>query len=291
MQNQPLVTVICLCYNHENFVIEALESVIHQNYNNIELIIVDDCSSDNSVGVINSWLVKHPKVRFIVNPTNLGNTKTFNKALQLANGEYIIDLAADDRLLPNCISKQIETFQNSSYEDLAIVYGNFNFINEDGSFKSIYFTENENPVSGNGYEMVIGRTVKLGSIAAIYKTAVLKELNGYDETLAYEDLDIWIRITRNYNIEYIDEVLAEKRELSTSLSAQFLKRKNSKTRFLHESTLKIFDKILVLNQTKKENKAVLNRMYFELHKFKSAREWKLAFKLLIMMIKTYFKSL
>ena len=132
---------------------------------------------------------------------------------------------------------------------------------------------------------------QLGFSQEEFKADVLKKLGGYDETLAYEDLDIWIRITRNYNIEYIDTPLAEKRELSTSLSAQFLKRKNSKTKFLHESTLKIFDKILVLNQTKKENRAVLNRMYFELHKFKSAREWKLAFKLLIMMIKTYFKTL
>ena len=290
MQNQPLVTVICLCYNHSKYVVETLNSVLNQTYTNVELIIVDDYSNDDSVKVIKNWLINYPEIQFIENTSNIGNTKTFNKALQSAKGEYIIDLAADDLLLPNCIETQINTFQKSEYKNVAIVYGNFNFINEDGSFKSIYFDETEHPVSGNGYEMVIGRTVKLGSIAAIYKAEILRKLGGYDESLAYEDLDIWIRITRDYNIEYINECLASKRELETSLSAQFLKQNNSRTKLLHQSTLKIFKKILLLNRTKKENKLVLNRMYFELRKFISAREWKLVFQLLVLYTKTFIKS-
>lgn len=290
MQNQPLVTVICLCYNHSKFVVEALNSVINQTYTNVELIIADDFSSDNSVKVIKNWLVNYPEIKFIENTSNIGNTKTFNKALQFAKGDYIIDLAADDLLLPNCIETQINTFQKSEYNNLAIVYGNFNLINEDGSFKSIYFDNTEHPVSGNGYEMVIGRLVKLGSIASIIKTDVLRKVGGYDTTLAYEDLDIWVRITRDYNIEYIDKCLAAKRELETSLSAQFLKQNNARTKFLHQSTLKIFKKILLLNRTKRENRLVLNRMYFELRKFISTKEWKLVFQLLLLYVKAFFKA-
>src|ERR1700749_5034941 len=98
MQNKSLVTVICLCYNHENFVTESLFSVMNQDYAFVELIIVDDCSTDNSKNIIKKWLLDYPEVRFISNEINLGNTKSFNKALQFAKGDYIIDLAADDVL-------------------------------------------------------------------------------------------------------------------------------------------------------------------------------------------------
>ena len=98
MESNPLVTIICLCYNHSDFVVESLNSVINQDYKNIELIIIDDCSSDNSALVIKQWLKNYPEILFIKNEVNLGNTKSFNKGLQLAKGDYIIDLASDDVL-------------------------------------------------------------------------------------------------------------------------------------------------------------------------------------------------
>jgi glycosyltransferase involved in cell wall biosynthesis len=64
MQNFPLVSVICLSYNHEAYVVESLNSVINQTYPNIELLIADDCSTDNSVGKIQDWLENHPEVHF-----------------------------------------------------------------------------------------------------------------------------------------------------------------------------------------------------------------------------------
>jgi glycosyltransferase involved in cell wall biosynthesis len=64
MQNFPLVSVICLSYNHEAYVVEALNSVINQTYPNIELLIADDYSTDNSVGIIQDWLKNHPEVHF-----------------------------------------------------------------------------------------------------------------------------------------------------------------------------------------------------------------------------------
>lgn len=64
MQDNPLVSVICLSYNHEKYVVAALESVMNQTYSNIELIIADDCSRDNSKRVIESWLKKIPTLGF-----------------------------------------------------------------------------------------------------------------------------------------------------------------------------------------------------------------------------------
>ena len=137
MQNFPLVSVICLSYNHEAYVVEALNSVINQNYPKIELLIADDCSTDDSVSVIQNWLKDNPTIHFVSNQKNVGNTQTFNNLARIAKGEYIIDLAADDVLLENCIAKQIETFQNSNYSNLGIVYGNLIEI-DDKSFEVTY---------------------------------------------------------------------------------------------------------------------------------------------------------
>ena len=144
MQNNPLVTVICLCYNQGAYVVESLNSIISQSYSSIELIIADDCSTDNSKKVIEEWLLEHPNVAFIANETNLGNTTTFNKTLKIAKGEYIIDLAADDILLPNCVKKQVEKFNSSTYKNLGIVYGNAEIIDDKGNFISYYFDVDSN---------------------------------------------------------------------------------------------------------------------------------------------------
>jgi len=290
MQNFPLVSVICLCYNHEEYVVEALNSVINQAYPNIELLIADDFSSDNSVSVIKSWLETHPDITFITNKTNLGNTKTFNILAKIATGEYIIDLAADDILLPNCVEKQVTTFQNSGYKKLGIVYGNLIEIEGNGNFLRNYYTNEDEPKSGDIYKMVIGRTTQICSVSSMIKKSVLEKSDFYDESLDYEDLDLWIRVSRNFEFEYIPEVLTKKRVLSNSLSSHFLLKNNSKTKKLNTSTLKILIKAYNLNQSKEEHKALLGRIRFEMYKFIKARNFILLFKLLVLEIKVRIKS-
>ena len=289
MQNFPLVSVICLSYNHEAYVVEALNSVINQSYPNVELLIADDCSKDNSVSVIKDWLKEHSSVHFLANEINLGSNKTFNQLAKIAKGEYIIDLAADDALLPNCIEKQIATFQNSKYKNLGIVYGNLIEIDENGAFLQNYYTEEEHPESGDIYKMVIGRTTKICSVSSMVKKTVFEKLGYYDETLAYEDLDLWIRASRVFEFEYIPEFLVKKRILTTSLSAFFTKKKNPKTKRLHESSLKILQKAFELNQSKEEHKALLGRIRFEFHKFLKSRDFVLLSKLLFLELKTRLK--
>lgn len=291
MQNFPLVSVICLSYNHQDYVVEALNSVINQTYTNIELLIADDCSSDNSAGVIQDWLKNHPNVYFLANEKNLGNTKTFNQLAKKAKGAFIIDLAADDLLLPNCIEKQIVTFQNSKYKNLGIVYGNLIEIDEKGDFIKNYYTEEDKPESGDIYKMVVGRVTKICSVSSMIKKTVLEKLEYYDEDLAYEDLDLWLRASRVYDFEYIPEYLVKKRELPTSLSTFFTQRNSKKTKLLHQSSLTILKKAYDLNQTKDEYKALLGRIQFEFYKFLKSREYLLMYQLICLGLKTKWKSI
>ena len=120
---------------------------------------------------------------------------------------------------------------------------------------------------------------------------VFETIGYYDESLAHEDLDLWVRASRVYSFEYISNIIALKRELSTSLSAHFNKKNNAVTTKLHNSTLQVLHKILVLNKTKKENKALLKRIRFETYKFIATRDFFCLFKLFMLELKVRFKSL
>ena len=189
MIQNPLVTIICLCYNHGKYVVEALNSVLNQTYSPIQLIIADDCSNDDSVLIIAQWLKNNPDVLFIKNPINLGNTRTFNSLLKYAKGEFIIDLAADDLLLPNTVALQIETFQKSAYKKLGIVYGNVELIYPDGSHLYNFFKTDSNgkrvlqqPV-GDIYLGLLSMQNNVCSVSSMVKKEVYDKLNGYDESL------------------------------------------------------------------------------------------------------------
>lgn len=270
MQNNPLVTIICLCYNHEAYVIESLLSVINQSYPSIELIIVDDCSTDNSKTIITTWLEKNPGIQFIANETNLGNTKSFNKALKLAKGEYIIDLATDDILLPNCLELQIEAFKNSRFKNLGVVYGNVELILENGTFDSFYFPVNnqkkviENRITGDIYQSVLSGGNSICSVSTMIKKTVFDRLQGYDETLAYEDLDFWIRASRLYEFDFIDEPLIQKRIVTNSLGSNFFRKNDSRAKKINHSTYLILKKAIALNQTSAEDLAIQKRVHHEI---------------------------
>ena len=296
MQEKPLVSVICLCYKHEKFVIEDLNSVINQTYKNFELIIVDDCSTDNSVSIIEKWLIDKPKIKFIANKKNFGNTKSFNLAFKLSKGEFIIDFAADDILYPNFINFLSYKFETSTFKNLAIVYGNLELIDENKKHIAYYFPVNENlkrlnpePI-GDIYIGLLNLDNNVCSVSSMFKRSIYEEFNGYDESLAYEDYDFWIKVSRKYNFDFIDEIIMQKRELLTSLSAHRYKRFNKKTRNFNLTTYRIVLNILKLNQNKAENIAVLKRIHHEMNIVFRTLNTKLYLKYLILLLKMKFTT-
>src|SRR5258708_38496375 len=93
----PLVSIVCLCFNHERFVGEALRSVFQQTYSNIQIIIVDDFSTDGSTSIIKKVISDYThKIQFLGLTQNLGNCKAFNQGLALATGDFVIDFSTDD---------------------------------------------------------------------------------------------------------------------------------------------------------------------------------------------------
>ncbi len=296
MQDLPLVSVICLCYNHEKFVVESLNSVLNQSYKNIELLIADDCSNDESREIIENWLKNHPNILFISNETNSGNTKTFNNALQFAKGDYIVDLAADDVLFPDCIEKQINAFLNSGFENTGIVYGNAELISENNAHLGYYYevsTEKktiEKPASGDIYLAMLSQSSKICSVSSMIKRDVLERLNGYDENLAYEDLDLWILASRIYNFEFIDSIIVQKRELANSLGSQFYKKSDARTKKINRSSYLVIKKAIAMNKNKQENKALLKRLHYEMMKAYKTLDFLLFMKYIPLEMQLRFNS-
>ncbi len=262
MENNPLVTIICTSYNHAKFIEQSLNSVINQRYKNIELIIADNASEDNSVEVIENWLKNHNGIKFIKNESNLGITRSFNKAVKYANGTFLMDLSGDDVLMENCIGELIANYKLST--DVSLVFGNANVVDENNNFLHSYFSLNhdgtitDKSILTLDYIRILEGGVAICSVSAIFKKDTFDKLGGYDENLDYEDLDFWIRLSRNHTIKYVDKILVHKRKVLQSLSSHFLYKSSID---LNKSNLMILQKAYMLNRTKAEHKALLKRVH------------------------------
>ena len=287
MKNKPLVSIICLCYNHENYVIESLESVLKQTYKYIQLIVIDDASTDGSVAAIERFITSHPNIQFIKQKSNIGNCSTFNNALKHANGEYIIDLAADDLLMPERVTQGINTFEEHD-EDYAINFTDAAYIDKNGKFINSHYSRNntgellEVVPQGTVFKEVL-QTYFICSPTTMIKKGVLDQLNGYDESLAYEDFDLWVRVSRQWKFCYTDQVLVYKRVLSKSHGQQQYKKGNTQM----ESTYQVCLKAHHLCKSKEEFAALRKRILYE---FKHAI-WLVKLSLVMKYISLWKKSI
>lgn len=255
----PLVSVICLCYNQARFIQQALDSVMCQTYRNIELIILDDASTDDSESIIDEWVNNHKGVLFIRNETNKGSTKSFNKALTRASGAFIIDLAGDDILLPERIENQISFFEKQS-ENVGVIYSNAQYIDESGNDLDVHFDRPRmTPFSGDVYCKLID-TYFIPTPTMMIRKRVLDQLGGYDEELSYEDFDFWVRSARTWEYAYQSEITTLIRKSSHSQSSNWYVKGDSQL----YSTYLVCRKIHHLNRTKEENLAFTRRLRFEL---------------------------
>lgn len=259
----PLVSIICLCYNHERFLVDALDSVLDQTYPNLEIIIVDDCSTDNSVRIIEEYLQKYPQLTFISTGTNKGNTRAFNTGWRASKGEYIIDFATDDVLLPERVTQQVQAFQqlDASY---GVVYTDAEYIDDAGQHLRYHCDRNSAgevvsfAPSGDIFHHLLGRYF-ICPPTMMMKRSVLEELGGYDESLAYEDFDFWVRSSRHRNYYFLDAVTTRRRLHAHSLSQQWYKPGSR----LVASTVAVCEKALQLVRTPAEKKALTKRLQYE----------------------------
>jgi len=257
------VTVICLCYNHARFVREAISSVYQQTYPFVQLIIVDDASTDESVNMILSS-ISGSNTMFLPLQKNQGNCKAFNIALAQARGQYIIDLAADDVLLPKRVETQVNLFQSLG-KAYGIVFGNAIYVDAEGNHLRRH-TEHlikrgliRRVPEGDVFATVLRRYF-ICSPTMMIRREVLDELHGYDETLAYEDFDLWVRASRHFKFAYDGHVLTLVRKLASSMSTGWYTKGDPQL----YSTYKVCLKAKAMIQSPEEKSALVTRARYEL---------------------------
>lgn len=260
---KPLVSVIGISFNHAAFLKEALESLFSQSYENLQIILLDDGSKDGSAAAIQK-LIEGKDIEFTPHKKNKGYTATFNEGFQKAKGQFIVDFALDDVMKPNFIEESIARFESAT-DKTGVVFSNADFINEHsqviGNHTEVLLNKGmiaEVP-QGDVFKMILKRYF-VCTPTMVIKKAVLDRLGGYDESLAYEDFDFWVRSSRYFEYAYIDKVLMQKRLLKTSMSAnRHLHHYNE----LMASVLKVCEKAFQLCKTEEELKALGERLNYE----------------------------
>lgn len=215
----PTVTVIALCYNHERFVLDCLESIRAQTFQDFELIVIDDCSRDHSPQVIANWLAEHyPAARFIRHEVNRGICASLNEALALAQGMYVGMTATDDTWLPHKLASQVALAQSLD-ADTAVIYADAGQMDEAGALLPKPFIEAHgvtDPPQGRIFNRLADGNF-IPAMATLIRRDALEAVGGYDERLNYEDYDMWLRLADRYAFAFQPEVVAHYRIVATSV--------------------------------------------------------------------------
>lgn len=233
----PLVTVLALAYNHERWVIQALDAIACQTYPAIELIIVDDCSSDSTAVLIEGWLRTTGRdATFIKNPVNLGVGGARNVALGHARGAFVTTAAADDFYEKDRIERQLASFAAAG-DDVAVVYGDLREVDEDGvAFpSSVQRWQRQTPPADEFWFETLLQSNFVPSPAAMSRTRVVKSLGGWDEQLVIDDWDLWLRISCCHRLVYVPGCVSNYRLTAGGLSrdpASAYRRSESTVRIL-----------------------------------------------------------
>ncbi len=235
----PLVTIIVLCYNQTRFVVETLESVKAQTYTITELVIVDDCSSDDSVAVIDRWLRENKiPCNFIRHQKNQGICKSLNEALAATSGKYVSTIAADDIWLPDKIERQVALME-SQPESVGVLYSDAFQIDESGRPLSGMYIGTHWKLSEMPRGQVLDTLLKFNfvpGLTALIRRRCYDTVGLYDEGLAWEDWDMWLRIAREYSFAYSPIPSAKYRVHNNSLSRDALAMAIGKMKILSKQS-------------------------------------------------------
>ena len=281
--DMPLVSVICLCYNHSKYVIESIESVLSQSYANIELIVVDDASTDDSQSVIRNFIELLPQVNFIPLTNNIGNCSAFNIGWRASSGDYVIDLAADDLLLPERISLGIECFLNRGSE-YGVHFGDASIIDVNGNLLREHLTRSyfqDNVPEGILFSTLLSKYF-INPTTMMFSKSLLDYLGGYDESLAYEDFDLWVRSSKNFKYCYSNRLLIAKRSLKGAHSSTQYKPGSK----ILKSTLRVCEKAYAMCENEQEYQALLRRIKYEMKMAIVSLNWWVAWRLILLQQKT-----
>lgn len=206
-----MISVVLPVYNGEKYLKEAIEGILDQTYTNIELIVVNDCSTDSTMQILTEFVKKDKRVKVINNATNQKLPKSLNIGFEHCKGEYLTWTSDDNIMMPNALERLHEELERSSNH---LVFSRCEIIDSNGhkiGETELYDDLNE----------IYFNNIVLASF--LYKREVHSALHGYDTTkFLVEDYDFWLRAYRQFKFLYVPEVLYKIRFHGSNLGVKHL---------------------------------------------------------------------
>jgi glycosyltransferase involved in cell wall biosynthesis len=212
MMEYPEVSVCIPAYNYGHYLPDAIESVLNQTFKDIELIVVDNCSSDDTPHIVALYSILDPRVKYFCNDTNIGLVGNLNRCLEHARGKYIKILCADDVLEPTCLEKSVDIMEQ--YKNVELVSVARWMATEDlHPVKPLGFTDGFMVLDG---PEAISRCLLYGNQIG-EPTAVLFRRKsagrGFDARYKQiDDLEMWFRLLESGDLAHIPEPLCRIRQ-------------------------------------------------------------------------------
>jgi len=201
VSKQPLVSIIMNCYNSDTYLVEAIDSVFAQTYQNWEIIFWDNQSTDNSAKIVKSYSDDRIKYFYAPEHTPLGVAR--NLAIEKVSGEWVAILDCDDIWHKDKLESAFTLL--NSYEDrdnVTLLYSKTEYIDDKGKTFGLF----EEHYSGDIHDLLLKRGDFVFISSAIFKTQTLKEVGKIDVSLHYaEDYDVLLKVTKNHKALCVDK--------------------------------------------------------------------------------------
>lgn len=232
IKNYPLVSVIIPLYNYEQYVADCIDSIAKQDYENIEIVLIDNASTDNGLQVakdkLSSCGVNHSVLE---NQQNIGICASLNRAVQAVKGDYTCIISSDDSLAKGRISRHIHILEKSYQANISVCNGPIQVMKEDASPTSRLRLVGELKYSKSfSFKSIVTKSDCPTLQGCTFMTKVLKDLL-FDENLFYDDWDFFIRLSlNNYKIIYDSKVAANYRLHESGLNRNTTKMIESRNK-------------------------------------------------------------
>lgn len=255
LKEKPLVSIIVISYNHEKYIKQCLDGLFSQTYDNVEIILRDDGSTDNTQSIINNYLKERQgllNIQLDLDKNNKGLLWSLNNTLSKAKGEFISLCAGDDYYLPEKIDLQIGLFKKTGNK-FGIVYGDMEVVDENNKtiFNSFYewHLKGEMPPSGNVLEhFILHNPIHMMSL--LVKKEIYDSVGQFDENLIFEDWDMAMRMSRITEFYYHPEKVASYRKHSGQMTDVYWANEEKYNKIL-ESIFELLSKHLDLAKYRK----------------------------------------
>ncbi len=200
--NKPLVSVIIPTYNRSDLLGRAVKSVLSQTFTDLEIVIVDDCSNDQTPVVVKRLKDSDPRIRYIRLKENQGGPRARNRGIREARGKYIGLLDDDDQWLPQKLKEQVKRFREGP-DELGLLYGGFKIIQPNQPERT------KMPKHRGDIFKPLLRGCLIGSPTNLVKRECFDRVGLFDPKLkSCQDWDIWVRIAKEFQGDYLDQVVA-----------------------------------------------------------------------------------